>query len=48
MGIRSAIASMPSDGDMQKALVIQRAALHCILLSSDRFVNVGVPLKNQN
>jgi len=46
-GIRPAIASMPSEGDVQKAPVIQRAALYCIFLSSLTFLTIGVPLKNQ-
>ena len=32
IGMRPAIASIPYVGDVQKAPVIHRAALHCILL----------------
>jgi len=46
-GMRPAMASMPSEGDVQKAPVIQRAALHCIFLSLLMFLTIGVPLKNQ-
>jgi len=45
--MRPAMASMPSEGDVWKAPVIQRAALHCIFLSSLMFLTIGVPLKNQ-
>jgi len=47
IGMRPAMASMPSEGNVQKALVIQRAALHCIFLSLLTFLTIGVPLKNQ-
>ena len=43
-----AMASMPSEGKVQKALVIQRAALRCIFLSSYMLLAVGAPLKNQS
>ena len=42
--MRPAMASMPSEGNVWKAPVIQRAALHCIFLSS---LTIGAPLKNQ-
>ena len=45
--MRPAIASMPSEGDIQKALVIQRTALHCIFLSLLIFLTIRAPLKNQ-
>ena len=45
--MRPAIASMPSEGDVQKAPVIQRVALHCIFFSLLAFLTIGVPLKNQ-
>jgi len=45
--MRPEIASILSEGDVQKAPVIQRAALHCIFFSSLIFLTVGVPLKNQ-
>jgi len=48
MGMRPAIASMPSDGKVQKAPIIQRAALHCIFFSSVMFLMIGVPLKNHS
>jgi len=48
MGMRSAMASMPSDGEVRKAPVIQRAALRCIFFSSVMFFTMGVPLKNHN
>jgi len=44
----TAIASIPSDGKVQKAPVIQRAALHCIFFSSVVFLMVGAPLKNHS
>jgi len=43
-----AMASMPSEGKVQKAPVIQRAALRCIFLSSYMLLAVGAPLKNQS
>jgi len=46
MGMRPAIALMPSEGDVQKAPVIQRAALHCIFFSSLTFLTIRAPLKN--
>jgi len=46
MGMRPAMASMPSDGEVQKASVIQRAALRCIFFSSVMFLTIGAPLKN--
>jgi len=48
MGMRSAMASMPSDGEVRKASVIQRATLHCILFSSVMFLTIRVPLKNHS
>jgi len=48
MGIRPAIASMPSDGEVQKAPVIQRAVLCCIFFSSVMFFTMGALLKNHN
>jgi len=36
------------DGKVQKASVIQRAALLCIFLNSVRFFTMGAPLKNQS
>jgi len=48
MGMRLAIASTPSDGDMRKAPVIHKAALHCIFFSSVMFFIVGALLKNHN
>jgi len=46
MGMRPAMASMPSDREVQKASVIQRAALRCIFFSSVMFLTIGAPLKN--
>jgi len=40
------MASMPSDGEVWKAPVIQRAALRCIFFSSVMFLTMGAPLKN--
>ena len=48
MGMRPAMASMPSDGEVQKAPIIQRATLHCIFFSSVMFFTIGAPLKNYN
>jgi len=48
MGMRPTIASIPSDGKVQKVSVIQRAALHCIFFSSVIFLMVGAPLKNHS
>ena len=48
MGMRPAMASMPSDGEVWKAPVIQRAALHCIFFSSVMFFTIGAPLKNHS
>jgi len=45
--MRPAIASIPSEGDVQKAPVIQRAALHCIFFNLLIFLTIGMPLKNQ-
>jgi len=42
------MASMPSNGEVRNAPVIQRAALHCIFFSSVMFLMVGAPLKNHN
>ena len=46
--MRPAIASTPSEGDMRKAPVIHRAALHCIFFSSVMFLTIGAPLKNHS
>jgi len=48
IGMRPVIASMPSDGEVRKASVIQRAALRCIFFSSVMFFTIGVPLKNHS
>jgi len=48
MGMRPAMASMPSDGKVQKAPVIQRTALCCIFFSSVMFFTIGAPLKNHS
>jgi len=48
MGIRPAMASIPSDGKVQKEPVIQRTALHCIFFSLVMFLMIGAPLKNQS
>jgi len=48
MGMRPTMASMPSDNEVRKAPVIQRAALHYIFFSSVVFLMVGVLLKNHN
>ena len=48
MGMSPAMASMLSKGEVWKALVIQRAALHCIFLSLYMLLPVGAPLKNQS
>jgi len=48
MGMRPAIASMPSVGEVWKAPVIQRVALRCIFFSSVMFFMMGAPLKNHN
>jgi len=48
MGIRPAIASMPSVGEVRKAPVIQRAALHCIFFSSVIFFMMEALLKNHS
>jgi len=48
MGMRLAMALMPSDGEVWKAPVIQRAALCCIFFSSVMFFTIGAPLKNHN
>jgi len=45
--MRPAIALIPSEGDVRKVLVIQRAAFHCILFNSLMFLTIGAPLKNQ-
>jgi len=46
--MRPAIASTPSKGDVQKAPVIHKAALHCIFFNSVTFLTIGAPLKNHN
>jgi len=48
MGIRPAMASIPSEEAMWKAPVIQRAALCCIFFSSYMLLAVGAPLKNHS
>jgi len=48
MGIRPAMASMPSDREVRKAPVIQRAALRCIFFSSVMFLTIGALLKNHS
>jgi len=48
IGMRPAMALMPSDGEVQKAPVIQRAALHCIFFSLVMFLTIGAPLKNHS
>jgi len=48
MGMRLTIASIPLDGEVRKAPVIQRAALCCIFFSSVVFLIVGASLKNHN
>jgi len=48
MGIRPAMASMPSDGEVWKAPVIQRTALYCIFFNSVMFLTIGAPLKNHS
>jgi len=47
IGRRPTITSMPLEEDVQKAPVIQRAALCCIFLSSLIFLTIRAPLKNQ-
>jgi len=47
IGMRPAIASIPSERDVRKAPVIQRAAFHCIFFNSLMFLTIGAPLKNQ-
>jgi len=48
MGMRPAMASMPSDGEVRKAPVIQRAALCCIFFSLVMFLTMGASLKNHS
>jgi len=48
MGIRPEIASMPLDREVQKAPVIQRAALCCIFFNSVMFFTIGMLLKNHS
>jgi len=48
MGMRPTMASTPSDEEVWKAPVIQRAALHCIFFSSVMFLTIGAPLKNHS
>jgi len=47
IGMRPAIASILSEGDVRKAPVIQRAAFHCIFFSLLMFLMIGASLKNQ-
>jgi len=42
------MASIPLDGKVWKAPVIQRAAFHCIFFSLVVFLMVGAPLKNHS
>jgi len=46
--MRLAMASMPSDREVRKAPMIQRAALCCIFFSSVIFFMIGAPLKNHS
>jgi len=46
MGMRPAMASTSSDREVQKASVIQKAALYCIFFNSVMFLAIEVPLKN--
>jgi len=46
MGMRPAIALMPSEGEVWKTLVIQRATLCCIFFNSVIFLIIEAPLKN--
>jgi len=48
MGMRPAMASTSSDGEVQKASVIQKATLHCIFFNSVMFLTIEVPLKNHS
>jgi len=48
MGMRPTMASIPSDREVQKVPVIQRAALHCIFFSSVMFLMIRAPLKNHS
>ena len=48
MGMRPAIALMPSDEEVRKAPIIQRAALCCIFFSSVMFLMIGASLKNHS
>jgi len=48
IGISLVMASMPLVRDVQKAPVIQRAALRCIFFNSDVFLTIGAPLKNHS
>ena len=48
IGMRPAMASMPSDGEVWKAPVIQRAALYCIFFSLVMFLTIGALLKNHS
>jgi len=48
MGMRPIMVSMSSDGEVWKAPIIQRAALHCIFFNLVMFLMVGAPLKNHN
>ena len=42
------MALTPLDGEVQKASVIQRAALHCIFFNSLMFLTIEAPLKNHS
>ena len=46
--MRPAIASTPSEGDVWKAPVIHKAALHCIFFNSVIFFIIRAPLKNHS
>jgi len=48
MGIRPVMASMSSDGEVQKTPMIQRIALHCIFFNSVMFLTIGMLLKNHS
>jgi len=48
MGMRPTMALMPSDREIWKVPIIQRAALHCIFFNSVIFLMIGAPLKNHS
>jgi len=41
-------SATPLDREVQKAPVIQRAALYCIFFNSVMFLTIGAPLKNHS